>query len=133
MGLMSQLPGSIMPARDRSVAMLALCSCPLASAPAPPKCHPRLGRGFFVMSHPAGSSATPSPSGSAPKTLEGECRSHACMGMAEPQGFLQSPETLENTIKNFFAGFNRCFKRNILCKGCLPSIVTPSSLKNGAP
>ena len=29
MGLKSQLLGSIMPARKRSVAMLALCGCPL--------------------------------------------------------------------------------------------------------
>ena len=25
------------------------------------------------------------------KTMQGECRSHACMAMAEPQGFLQHP------------------------------------------
>ena len=34
-GLKSQPLGSIMPARKRSVAILALCSCPLATAPTP--------------------------------------------------------------------------------------------------
>lgn len=58
MGLKSQLPGSIMPARERSVAILALCSCPLATAPTPPWCHARLGRASPVKPALAGSSAT---------------------------------------------------------------------------
>ena len=78
MGLKSQLPGSIMPARERSVAILALCSCPLATAPTPPWCHARLGRASPVKLALAGSSATSSPRGVAPKTP----RCHAVLEVA---------------------------------------------------
>jgi len=73
MGLKSQLLGSIMSVRKlspRSIARLALCSCPLVRTSlltTPSKrMHSRRTR----------------------KTMQGECRNHACIAMAEPQGFL---------------------------------------------
>ena len=59
-GQKSQLLGSVMPARKRSVATLALCSCPLAPV-SPDNAEAKVGE-------PVETSATPSPRGSAPNT-----------------------------------------------------------------
>ena len=59
-GQKSQLLGSVMPARKRSVATLALCSCPLAPV-SPDNAEAKIGE-------PVETSATPSPRGSAPNT-----------------------------------------------------------------
>ncbi|MDY6387010.1 MAG: RNA methyltransferase [Fibrobacter sp.] len=59
-GQKSQLLGSVMPARKRSVATLALCSCPLAPV-SPNNAEAKVGE-------PVETSATPSPRGSAPNT-----------------------------------------------------------------
>lgn len=66
-GQKSQLLGSVMPARKRSVATLALCSCPLAPV-SPNNAKSKVDNKFPEPAEESETSATPSPRGSAPNT-----------------------------------------------------------------
>ncbi|MBO5532006.1 MAG: RNA methyltransferase [Fibrobacter sp.] len=66
-GQKSQLLGSVMPARKRSVATLALCSCPLAPV-SPNNAKSKVDNKFPEPAEGSETSATPSPRGSAPNT-----------------------------------------------------------------
>ena len=66
-GQKSQLLGSVMPARKRSVATLALCSCPLAPV-SPNNAESKVDNKFPEPAEGSEPSATPSPRGSAPNT-----------------------------------------------------------------
>ncbi|MDY6263718.1 MAG: RNA methyltransferase [Fibrobacter sp.] len=66
-GQKSQLLGSVMPARKRSVATLALCSCPLAPV-SPNNAKSKVDNKFPESAEGSETSAPPSPRGSAPNT-----------------------------------------------------------------